>query len=106
MGDTTALKAVAPFLQLLFQASKVQARALLETVDLKQIRAVREIIFNVLNEQIPLTESQQESVKNREKVLQRIVLHKGYQAGDVIARHHRIVYETLCMVHDHILQLL
>ncbi len=104
--DTTNLKQVANFLRLLFQAGKLQARALLETLDIKQIRAVREIIYNVLEGALSLTEAQQESINKRRKVLQRVVRNKGYKSGDVIARHHRIVYQTLILLKDHILPLL
>ncbi len=106
MGDTSNIKGVEHFLRLLFAAGKLQVRALLETLDIKQIRAVREIIFNTLDGAVPLTESQEEAINKRKKVLQRIIRKKGYKSGDLIARHHRIVYQTLCLVRDHILTLL
>ncbi len=104
--DTTNLKQVANFLRLLFEAGKLQSRALLETLDIKQIRAVREILFNVLEGAVTLTDGQQEWVNKRKKVLQRVVRNKGYKSGDVIARHHRIVYQTLILLKEHILPLL
>ncbi len=106
MAQSSNLKEASAFLQLLFKASNLQARALLETMDTKQIRAVREIIFNILNETIPLTEHEQDLVDKRRKILQRIIRLKGYKSSDVTARHHRVVYKTLCMVKEHILPLL
>lgn len=106
MGKVASLDAAAPFLQLIFQASKLQARALLETVDTKQIRAIREIIHNLLEGGFPLTSTEQTYIERRRKVLTRIIRKRGYKAGDIIGRHHRIVYETLCLVEDYILPLL
>ena len=106
MTGTDLLKSVSHLLKLLFETSKLQARALLETLDMKQIKAVREIIYNILHGDLPLSESQQETVKKRSKILERIVRKKGYKAGDAIARHNRIVYQTLCLVRDHILPML
>ena len=105
MGDISNIKGVDHFLHLLFTAGKLQVRALLETLDIKQIRAVREIIFNTLDGAVPLTEAQEAIINKRKKVLQRILRKKGYKSGDLIARHHRIVYQTLCLVKDHILTL-
>ena len=50
------------FLQLLAQCPHHQLKSLLKTATLQQVRALVQIIYNVLTEDIPFTEEQKRKV--------------------------------------------
>ncbi len=100
------LRGVSSFLQLLLNMSKLQAHALLDTLDKNQVRAVREIISNILEDNVELDEEQRSIVNRRRTVLQKIVKRKGQKSAHLIARHYRLVHHTLLMIKDTLLSLI
>ena len=100
------LKQVGNFLQLLLSTTKLQAHALLDTLDRKQVQAIREILFNILHKNIEHTTLQSPIIKKRTLVLSRIIKSTGAKAGNLIAKHYRTVHHTLLMFKDYILHIL
>ena len=100
------LTRVSSFLQLLLKTTKLQAHALLDTLDRNQVLAVREIISNILEDNVELGETQKIVINRRRSVLQRIVKRKGHKSAVLIARHYRLVHDTLLLVKDTVLSLI
>ena len=103
---SSTLREAKHFLLLLLTTSKLQAHALLDTLDKKQLQAIREILFNILNRNISLSTSQLDIIKRRATLLGKIIKIKGKKSSDLIARHYRTVYNTISMVKEDILKLL
>ena len=70
-----------PFLELYLKASLLQRRALLQTVSVSQLRALSEIVHNVLVGNVSLTPAESEKLKKKRSLL--------YVLGDKRVRHSR-----------------
>ena len=88
-----------PFLELYLKASLLQRRALLQTVSVSQLRALSEIVHNVLVGNVSLTPAESEKLKKKRDLL--------YAVGDmrVKQRRKKIVFQTGAYIIQYILSL-